>query len=88
MKNRRSWKTTLGGSLSAFGTFLMGATIVPSLPSMAAAESLKWFVVAGFILQGLGTFFGQLFAADQTAVMDMIEKSGGDTQWSKKSDEP
>ncbi len=69
----RSWKTTLGGSLNALGTTLVGVGVVPSLTSMASAEDLKWVVITGFILQGLGQFFGSLFAADTSQVKKMID---------------
>ena len=69
----RSWKTTLGGSLNALGTTLVGVGVVPSLTSMASAEDLKWVVITGFVLQGLGQFFGSLFAADTSQVKKMID---------------
>jgi len=80
----KNWKTTLGGSLSALGTTLMGAGVVPSLTSMTAAENLKWLVITGFVVQALGGFFSSLFAADQSTVLKMIERSGGDTRWHEK----
>ena len=84
----KNWKTTLGGSLSALGTTLMGVSIVPSLTSMTAAENLKWLVITGFIIQAVGGFFANLFSADQSSVLKMIERSGGDTKWHEKQNEP
>jgi len=71
----RSWKTTLGGACSALGTFLMGIGIVPSLTNVAAAEELKWLVISGFVLQGIGNFFAHLFSVDQVSVGRIVEKA-------------
>jgi hypothetical protein len=83
-----SWKTTLGGSLSAFGKTLMGVGVVPQLGSGEHNTFLSYVAVVGFICDALGGFFGHLWAADQAAVVNMIEKSGGDTRWAAKIDVP
>jgi hypothetical protein len=67
----KSWKTTLGGSLSALGTALMGGGILPQL-SGTSSKLLTGLTVAGFVLTALGTFFAHLFAADQTDVINQL----------------
>lgn len=84
MNEPRSWKTTISGSLSALGKTLMGIGVVPQLGAGAASPWLSYIAIAGFVLDALGGFFGHLFAADKSAVVSMIEKSGGDTQWAQK----
>jgi hypothetical protein len=80
----RSWKTTLGGSLSALGKTLMGVGVVPQLGAGEHNTFLSYVAIVGFTLDALGGFFAHLFAADQKSVVDMIERSGGDTQWAEK----
>lgn len=64
----KSWKSTLGGALSATGVSLVGVGVVPQLAG-APNKFLLWLAVTGFILQALGTFFGHLFAADQSELI-------------------
>ncbi len=69
----RNWRTTLGGALQSLGTTLMGISIVPSLTSMDSAEKLKYFVMAGFIIQAIGGFFQGLFAMDRVSVGQLVD---------------
>jgi len=68
----KNWKSTLGGAVAAFGTFLFGAPVVINSVS---PDFPKPFMVAcmatGFILQGVGIFFGHLFSADAKEVKTM-----------------
>lgn len=88
MNQQCSWKTTLGGSLSAFGKTLMGVGVVPQLGAGEHNTFLSYVAVVGFACDALGGFFAHLFAADQKAVVDMIERSGGDTKWAQKCEVP
>jgi hypothetical protein len=69
MARRRntSWKTTLGGALTATGHTLMGVGVVPQLAG-AQSKALLYIALAGFVLGAAGTFFTGLFAADHSRV--------------------
>ena len=75
---QKSWKTTLGGALSALGKTLMGIGVVPQL-SGEPKPFLTYVAVAGFVLDALGSFFAHLFAVDQGALIDALKKVGTDT---------
>jgi hypothetical protein len=68
----KSWKSTLGGALSALGTALMGVGIIPQLSS-EPNRTLTSIALAGFICSALGQFFGHLFAADTTQVQKALD---------------
>jgi hypothetical protein len=55
-----SWKTTLGGSLTATGTMLLGAGALDWMP----AEHKTKAMMLGFILMAIGTFCTGFFARD------------------------
>lgn len=74
-----SWKSTIGGALSATGTMLVGIGVIPQLKE-GPSGYLQTVALIGFALQAAGTFFGHLFAADKTEVQQMIEKSKSDTE--------
>jgi hypothetical protein len=78
-----SWKTTLGGSLSALGTALMGIGVVPQLGTNVHSNTLTNVALAGFICSAAGTFFSHLFAADADATAAAI--SGLQVQTSANS---
>jgi hypothetical protein len=79
----RSWKSKLGASLSTLGKSLMGIGVLPQL-SGEPNSTLTYIAMAGFILDAAGGFFRDLFSADKTSVVKMIEQSGGDTAFFKK----
>jgi hypothetical protein len=83
----KSWKTTLGGALSSMGKVLLGIGVVPQL-SGEPNQMLSYIAIAGFLLDAMGGFFAHLFSADQASVVNMIEKSGGDTRWVQKEKSP
>ena len=61
-----NWRTTLGGAVFGFGTFLMGASALTAFNSTQFPS--KWInacLFSGFLLQGLGGFFNGLFARDR-----------------------
>lgn len=74
----RSWKTTIGGALSALGKTLMGIGIVPQLAGVPN-QLLTYTAVLGFALDAVGGFLGHLFAADETTVIKMLKAVGADT---------
>jgi hypothetical protein len=55
-----SWKTTLGGSLTATGIALAMATQL----EWATPAEKHWFLLAGFLCGIVGTFTTGLFARD------------------------
>ena len=55
-----SWKTTLGGSLTATGTILLGAGALDWMPASHKHHSM----MIGFALMTIGTFFTGFFARD------------------------
>lgn len=59
----KSWKTTLGGALSAFGTTLMGVGVVPQL-SGTKSDLLYYIALVGFLTTAAGQFFSGLYARD------------------------
>lgn len=61
----------MGGSLSALGVTLMGVGMVPQLAGNSS-KMLTDIAIAGFILNAAGIFFGHLFAADQTMVINAM----------------
>lgn len=71
----KSWKTTLGGSLSSLGKTLMGIGIVPQLGTGEAKPILTYIAVTGFILSAVGGFFASLFAADKTSVQATVDQA-------------
>ena len=73
---KRSWKSTLGGALSALGTSLVGVGVVPQLSGMPS-QTLTRVALAGFVFQALGQFFGHLFAADADVVTKAIQNGNG-----------
>ena len=87
----KSWKTTLGGALGAFGKTLVGIGVVPQL-SGTPSLLLTYITVAGFILEAVGDFIGHLFSADTQQVQKMQKQidavpsaiSSGDTEFLKK----
>jgi len=71
----RNIKSTIGGALGAFGVFLFGAptllnTMSPDFPKPFAV----WCMGLGLLLNGLGIFFGHLFAADAKEVQCLSKK--------------
>ncbi len=61
----KNWRSTLGGSLSAFGTFLFGAPMLINAASPNFPKPFMLFCMGfGILLMGFGTFFGHFFAAD------------------------
>ena len=55
-----SYKTTIGGALTATGTMLMGAGALDWMP----AEHKTKAMFVGFVMMALGTFFTGFFARD------------------------
>lgn len=55
-----SYKTTIGGALTATGTMLMGAGALDWMP----AEHKTKAMTIGFIMMAIGTFFTGFFARD------------------------
>jgi hypothetical protein len=82
----KSWKTTLGGALSAFGKTLFGVGAIPQLAGIHHTF-LVYLALLGLIIDAIGDFFTKLFAADHATVVAMIQKSGGDTRWYEKEKE-
>ncbi len=61
----KNWKSTLGGALAALGTFLFGAPVVMNATSPDFPKPIMvWCMLAGFLMQGVGIFFGHMFSAD------------------------
>lgn len=79
----KSWKSTIGGAFAALGTALMGIGIVPQFyqaPNNGVPSSVfTWIMIIGFILNGIGIFFGHLYAADQQTMIDLLNRAGIDT---------
>jgi len=68
-------KSTIGGAFAAFGIFLFGAptllnTMSPDFPKPIAV----WCMGLGILFNGIGIFFGHLFAADAKDVKCLSEK--------------
>lgn len=63
-----SWKTTLGGAITALGVSLMAAA---QLDWTTAAEK-HTFLLIGFILMALGTFLTGLFARDNDKTSEQV----------------
>ena len=59
----KSWKSTIGGALSALGTALVGVGVIPQLGGVPSKVHTH-IALAGFILSSLGKFFAHLFSAD------------------------
>jgi hypothetical protein len=73
------WKTTLGGSLSAFGKALIGIGIVPQLGGLPS-KVLTGIALAGFVIDAVGSFLGHLFAADAAQVASMATAVNANTK--------
>lgn len=67
----KSWKLTLGNSLQALGTSLVGVGVVPQLGG-TPSKLLTDIALAGFLFSAAGTFFAHLFVADQAAAVKDI----------------
>jgi len=77
----KNWRSTLGGSLAAFGTFLFGAPVVMNATSTDFPKPIMvWCMVAGFVCQGLGIFFGHLFSADAKDVQSLKQDVKSNTE--------
>jgi hypothetical protein len=63
-----SWKTTVGGSLTATGTMLLGAGALDWMPVEHKAKTM----MIGFILMAVGTFFTGLFARDNNRSSESV----------------
>ena len=62
---RKSWKTTLGGSLAGFGVFLVGVpTALGVIGHPLPGKFVDALVTIGLLIQGLGVFFTGLFGRD------------------------
>lgn len=68
-----SWKTTIGGSLQAAGTAMMGISLVPGSTSMNAAEDLKWVLIVGTILSAVGGQLLGLAARDNNVTSEQVK---------------
>ena len=62
----KSWKTTIGGSLTATGTMLLGAGALDWMPPEHKTKSM----FAGFIMMAVGTFLTGLFARDSNVTSE------------------
>lgn len=76
----RSWKSTIGGAFSAFGTTLMGVGVLPMVAGGPPSQLLAYIALTGFILNAIGTFCAHLFSADRSDVRRMFENSEEDTK--------
>lgn len=63
----KSWKSTLGGALGAAGSMMVGIGVIPQLGD-THSRILTNIAMVGFVFNVAGTFFGHLFAADQSEV--------------------
>lgn len=70
---KRSWKTTLAGTLTSTGVVLIGAGAIELLPPKVKTAS----IVIGFILTVAGTFIGGLVARDNDVTS---EEAGAKTK--------
>ncbi len=66
----KNWKTNLSGAFAALGTFLAGYGVLSDVSTKMGRN----FAVAGFICNGLGIFFGHLFAADASQVKEVQQQ--------------
>jgi hypothetical protein len=80
----------LGGSLETLGSGLRDATLLTSLAQVGTGDELHqinlWLAIAGTLINMLGKFFSNLFAADNASVQkalnehtDAIAQIKGDT---------
>lgn len=62
----RSWKTTLGGSLAAAGTFLWGVPLALTQFDgvLLPPELSKWSIITGLVFSTAGVLFSGLFGRD------------------------
>lgn len=67
-----NYRSTLGGACSALGTFLMGIGVTGQFNG-SDTPLVKDITLAGFIMLGLGQFFGHLFAADAKSVAGLTD---------------
>lgn len=68
----KSWKSTLGGALSAAGSMMVGIGVIPQLGG-APNKLLTIVALIGFFFNVAGTFFGHLFAADQSELIKVSQ---------------
>jgi ActR/RegA family two-component response regulator len=66
--------TTIGATISNIGTGIIGLGVVPSLTSMAAAEDLKWLIIAGYVIQIIGNQIAGMNSADAKVVNEHLNK--------------
>jgi len=69
----KDWRTTLGGALSSLGTTLAGVSATATFSGFHP-DTMKWFMLSGFILSALGKFFAHLWAADTADTQVKTEK--------------
>jgi hypothetical protein len=84
---KRSWKTTLGGSLASVGTLLWGAPVALAVFDKALIDPwmLKSCVVGGLLMSALGALFTGLFGRDNSVSSDEVksirERTGNTDQF-------
>ncbi len=72
----KSWRTTLGGSLSATGALLFGMPIALSATKVTVPDQVfVWCVLGGVVLLAAGTFFSGLFARDNSVPSSAVPKA-------------
>lgn len=72
----RSWRTTLGGSLSATGTLLFGLPVAVSATKITVPDAVfVWCVLVGIGMLAAGTFFSGLFARDNSVPSEAVPKA-------------
>ena len=80
-----NWKTNLGGAVSVTGTTLIGVGLLtqltqlsPNTATILSAHQLAamWYVaLTGFVLSALGKGLTSLFAADASALKQVVEQT-------------
>jgi len=73
MRRRRSWKTSLGGGITAAGSILIGIPLASgiagaSIPSHVLAK----VVLAGFLLQAVGAIVNGFYGRDNNRTSEDV----------------
>jgi len=71
----RSWKTTLGGSLAAVGTFLWGVPVaLTQFDGVLLSPGVsKWSIIIGLVASTAGVLFTGLFGRDDNVTSEDVK---------------
>jgi hypothetical protein len=78
-----NYKTTIGGAISTLGSSLIGIGVLPqfSVDLSPDYKATLWYLaLSGYVINIIGKFLTSLFAADASALKEVVEQSNAIAQ--------